>query len=128
LKILLDTHILLWNLNADPRLTQKALSYLHDPENTIFVSSISVWEMATKLKTNKLQLAVSLSELLTILKQDGLEPLEFQWDHARAAGELPLHHQDPFDRGLIAQAMTEPMHLMTHADWFDPYQVSVIKV
>ncbi len=128
MEILLDTHILLWNLNADPRLTQKALSYLHDPENTIFVSSISVWEIALKLKINKLQLAVSLSELLNVLKQDGLESLAFQWDHACVAGELPLHHQDPFDRGLIAQAVTEPMHLMTHDDWFDPYQLSVIKV
>lgn len=114
MRILLDTHIALWALIDSPRLPRKARDLILDAENTIYFSAASVWEIAIKHRLARGDMPVSGSEARKLLKEAGYIELPITSSHAAATEELPLHHSDPFDRILVAQAVSEPMRLLTH--------------
>jgi len=112
MRLLLDTHLLLWALEDDPRLPEEARRIILDQANDIFASSVSLWEIAIKSGLGKLE--ADAASVLRALPSAGFESLAFSGEHAVAVGKLPGLHRDPFDRALVAQARCEPMVLLTH--------------
>jgi PIN domain nuclease of toxin-antitoxin system len=107
MKGLLDTHTFIW-WDSDPtRLSAKALAFIQDPANTILLSVVSVWEMLIKLQLGKLTLSTPLVTILAQQQANGIQILSATLDHVMGLESLPLHHKDPFDRLLIAQANVE---------------------
>lgn len=111
MKLLLDTHIIIWSVSAPQLLSEKAQRYITDAE-TIYVSAASIWEISIKIKLNKLQL--DLAAFIQEIEKIGVQSLAINWKHAQLTKELPRYHRDPFDRILIAQAMSEPLTLLTN--------------
>jgi len=124
-RLLLDTHIFLW-LNADdPKLTKQARKRI-DEAQEVFVSSVVLWELA--LKISRGDLTADLEELRSALYSNAFTILPITVEHACAAATLPWHHKDPFDRMLVAQAITEPLRLMTADHQLEPYSDLIIRV
>jgi PIN domain nuclease of toxin-antitoxin system len=114
MKLLLDTHTLLWWLLGDSRLSVRARDILSQSSNSITVSSVSGWEIATKFRLGKLAVPRPLAEQLeTIASKNGWTVLPVTMRHAQLAGLLQGGHKDPFDRILAAQSLTEDMPLVT---------------
>jgi PIN domain nuclease of toxin-antitoxin system len=112
---LLDTHVLLWWLFNDPQLQDDCRNIIRDPSNTIFVSSATAWEIATKYRLGKLPAAQQLvQDYPQILRQARLIELTITTTHALRAGSLPIAHRDPFDRMLMAQAELENCPILTY--------------
>lgn len=110
MRLLLDTHILLWWLANDPALPKTAADLIRDPENVIFVSAVSVWEISLKESLGKLNVPAKFAEGL---EKESFESLPLTARQARALVQLPWLHRDPFDRILVAQALTENLTLLT---------------
>ena len=110
MRILLDTHVLLWWLGSDRRLPDAIGTAMNDGTNEVLVSSISVAEIAIKTSLGKLH---APDDLLAQLGAASMISLPFTTDHAIALRELPLHHRDPFDRMLVVQALTESLVFAT---------------
>lgn len=125
MKLLLDTHILLWWLNDDNHLTKKVKNLISDTENVIYISAASIWEMSIKQQLGKLTLP---GDIQTEILQNGFKPLVIDFPHAQLAGTLDPHHKDPFDRMLIAQAKIEEMTLITADPCFSEYDISCLLV
>lgn len=113
MRILLDTHILLWAVTADAALGKQAKKLLLDAENQIYVSAASMWEVAIKHRKNPSVMPIAPEVLIDACMESGFNWLDVSAHHASATAALPLLHNDPFDRLLIAQAMQEPMRLLT---------------
>lgn len=122
MRLLLDTHALLWWL-ADRELSKPARRAIGDPANDVFVSAVSAWEIAIKASLGKLK---APDDLADCLDEGGFETLPLRVDHALAAGALPRHHDDPFDRALIAQASIESLTVVTRDERFDAYGVDLL--
>ena len=123
---LIDTHILLWWLFNDPKLNSECREIIRNPNNTIFVSSASAWEIATKYRLNKLPEAKPLVEnYCQILTQARFIELVITANQALRAGNLPIKHRDPFDRMLIAQAEQENLTLITYDLAFQTGLISI---
>jgi len=110
-KLLLDTHILLWVLLGARQLGRDARAWIDGAEE-VHVSSVSLWEASIKATTGKLK--VDLDRLDERLAENGFLQLPITWTHVRQLRHLPVLHRDPFDRMLVAQAISEPLHLLTH--------------
>ncbi|CRM58875.1 MULTISPECIES: type II toxin-antitoxin system VapC family toxin [Pseudomonas] len=110
MRVLLDTHILLWALNDDPRLSSKALRLIENAAD-VYVSAATFWEMAIKVSMGKLD--VDLDEIRDHCLESGFIQLPITSEHAIAVKELEPHHKDPFDRLIVATAISEPMKLLT---------------
>jgi len=124
LRLLLDTHALLWWLNDDRRLPVKARKLIALGSNAVVVSAASAWEIATKVRLGKLEIAAELTaDFSSVLAQEGFESLSISVDHALRAGLLPGPHKDPFDRMLIAQAQAEGVPILSSDAVFDGYGV-----
>lgn len=120
MRVLLDTHALLWWLAGDASLTPTARSAIADETNEIFVSAASAWEVSTKYRIGKLPRAGPLVvDFSRILAGQGFMALPISIDHAQLAGSLRSEHRDPFDRMLAAQAMTEKMAWVSNEAAFD---------
>lgn len=126
-RILLDTHVWLW-LNGDPeRLNEEARGALADPENDLFLSAASTWEIAIKHAAGRLELPAPPAQYIpTRLAENNVRPLPIQHGHTLAAAELPLHHRDPFDRMLVAQARQEGLHLATGDERLRAYDAPIL--
>jgi PIN domain nuclease of toxin-antitoxin system len=109
-KLLIDTHLLLWWLDASPSLPSSAKALIGDPENTIFVSAVSLWEIRLKESLGKLRLPADFAERLAA---ESFESLPLTGAHTAGIGQLPWVHRDPFDRVLVAQAQVEDLVLLT---------------
>ena len=105
MKILLDTHVLLWWLADDARLSASARAAIAAPENEVLVSVVSLWEMAVKARIGKL--VADMDEILAAVAAGGFTRLGITDAHLHALMGLPAHHRDPFDHLLIAQALAE---------------------
>lgn len=123
MRLLLDTHALLWALADDPTLARDAQSAISDPGNWVAVSAVSGWEIETKRATGKLRAPENLVE--TVLATRFVQ-LPLTLEHGVAAGRLPRHHKDPFDRMLVAQAQLEGLTIVTRDPRFEPYSVAVL--
>jgi PIN domain nuclease of toxin-antitoxin system len=123
-RILLDTHALLWWLVDHPKLSVNAQAAISTDAESIYVSAASVWEIATKTRLGKLEQAnVPAADITAQIVREGFLPLPVTIAHGQAAGALPGPHRDPFDRMLIAQATIEDMVLLSNERAFDFYGV-----
>ncbi|HUD37633.1 MAG TPA: type II toxin-antitoxin system VapC family toxin [Streptosporangiaceae bacterium] len=122
MRLLLDTHALLWWL-ADEGLTDQARDAVADPANLVMVSAVSAWEISIKKALGKL---AAPDDLERQVDEGGFTPLSISIGHGIAAGELPRHHDDPFDRMLIAQAVAEGLTVVTHDKRFADYDVAIL--
>ncbi len=126
-KLLLDSHALLWWLFDDPQLSKRARAAIIDPDSQVLVSSASAWEIATKHRLGKLPKAGDVADRLPwYLRESRFAELPISIDHALAAGRLPGPHKDPFDRILIAQALAEKLPAVTTDPVFRDYGVRVL--
>ena len=119
MKLLLDTHVWLWWLAGEP-LSSGAADAISNADNDVYLSSVSVWEAMIKASIGKLDVPADLMDAST-----QFDELPVTWAHAAAVRELPLHHRDPFDRLLIAQARVESATLVTRDCTFEAYGVDV---
>lgn len=124
MKFLLDTHTLIWWLTNDATLSEKARKVIANPDNLIFVSAASAWEIAIKKQIGKLN---APDDLEAQIEQKDFQQLPINISHAVYIEKLPLHHNDPFDRIIIAQAICEKMKIITRDEKFDAYQLDVVK-
>ena len=123
MKYLLDTHVLLWWLDNDRALSTKASRAISSPENEIFISTATAWELAIKNHSGKLEIPRVLDGFEGALEDEGFFTLAISIRHALRAGALPNHHKDPFDRMLVAQAQAEDLSLISNDSMFDHYGV-----
>jgi PIN domain nuclease of toxin-antitoxin system len=128
LNLLLDTHVALWAITDSPKLSQKARDLIKSPKTIVWVSVASVWEIAIKHSLARGDMPVSGRTALGYFQDSGYRFLPVEAEHALAVEELPAHHQDPFDRILVAQALVEPMRLMTHDPLVAVYSDTIIKI
>lgn len=123
LRLLLDTHTLLWWVANDPALSRVADQVLSETTNEVFVSAVSAWEVTTKARLGKLAAGRLAQDFVGEIRRQGFIPLSITMDHGQRAGGLPGHHRDPFDRMLIAQAQAENLVLVSNETIFDTYGV-----
>lgn len=123
MKLLLDTHILIWFLEGNPKLRPGWIDIIADLHNTIYFSSVSIAEMAIKASKNKLTYP---ENIVDICLNQGLTELNLTGSHCLLLKDLPLLHNDPFDRLLIVQSMVENLHLMSEDKIFKEYKVSLV--
>ncbi len=114
MRLLLDTHVALWALLDDARLPERARELIADEDNAVHVSAASVWEIAIKHSLHRGDMPLSGAAALRWFRRAGYTLLDIKAEHAAAVEKLPPHHADPFDRLLVAQALTEPLRLVTH--------------
>jgi PIN domain nuclease of toxin-antitoxin system len=122
-RLLIDTHVLLWADERPDKIAPQLRSALVDPTNEVFVSAATVWEIAVKRAIGKLRFDRPIVDAVTAV---GFEVLPVSGMHAEHAGGLPRHHSDPFDRLLIAQAVLEGMVLGTQDRLMRPYGVAML--
>lgn len=113
MRLLLDTHILLWALGDSAKLPAAARQLILDTANEVLFSAASIWEIAIKSELGRADFAASPEEIARAAAESGIDELPVRAQHAALTSRLPRHHRDPFDRLLVAQAMTEPARLLT---------------
>ncbi len=123
MNLFLDTHILLWWLDDSPNLSDTERNAVADPGNLIVVSAAVIWEIRIKQALGKLEIP---ADFYPVIKDQGFELLPISADHADAAGGLPMHHRDPFDRMIIAQAGLEKLSIVTRDNVFKKYDISIL--
>jgi len=128
LNLLLDTHVALWAITDSSKLSQKAREHIQSPHTTVWVSAASVWEIAIKHALGRGDMPVSGQDAVRYFCESGYRLLAVEAEHAVAVENLPAYHQDPFDRILVAQALAEPMRLMTHDPQVATYSDTIIKI
>ena len=127
MRLRLDTHVFIWWLEDSRRLSRSALNTIEAPTATVFVSAASIWEIAIKMSLGKLRWrASSRGALDSSIEACGFRELPVTARHAAGVRELPLRHGDPFDRLLVAQALTEGLHVVTGDIVFDRYGVLTV--
>ena len=127
MQYLLDTHVLIWWITSDKRLSQKAHDMIMPHRNTLFWSVVSTWEISIKHSLGRLVFEEPPEELLPFeLERNRLETLLIMNEHAFRAGQLPRHHRDPFDRMLVAQAQIESIGIISNDQKLRQYDVNVL--
>jgi len=125
MKILIDTHVFLWGIQSEEKLSGKVRTLL--PASDVWISVASLWEIIAKVQSGKLTLPKPVGAYVTAkLKANGVSVLSLTFDHVLRLEELQLHHRDPFDRILIAQSLAEELPLVTADPLFARYPVEVI--
>ena len=124
MNLLFDTHVLLWWLGDDPELGQTAREAIAQPDNLVFMSAVSIWEIVIKKSVGKLEVPDGLH---AVLDDQPFHYLDMTAEHAFKVGELPLHHKDPFDRLLIAQSLVDGLTLVTGDANIKRYDVPVLE-
>ncbi|MBR4611761.1 MAG: type II toxin-antitoxin system VapC family toxin [Kiritimatiellae bacterium] len=128
MKLLLDTHIVIWAIMDDPRLTNTAKALIDDNAGECFFSAASVWEVAVKNSIPRRFLGIHAGDFTKESLQMGLRNMDVTTEHAEIIETLPYYHGDPFDRMLVAQAIVEGCILVTHDDDIAKYGAFVRKV
>jgi PIN domain nuclease of toxin-antitoxin system len=126
MRILVDTHTLLWYLQGDISLSSAALNAIESTENDVFVSIASLWEIAIKLGLNKLEIKRPFENLETDLERLDIKILSISFADLQIYRSLPLHHRDPFDRLLVAQSIGNSLTIVTRDPFFEAYSVRVL--
>lgn len=128
MNLLLDTHVALWAITDSPRLSTKARELIQSPKSTVWISAAAIWEIAIKHSLGRGDMPVASQDALRYFQDSGYRFLPIEPEHAAAVEELVAHHGDPFDRIQIAQALVEPMRLMTHDPMVARYSDTIIEV
>ena len=124
-KLLLDTHVFLWWLSNAPHLPQVVVQEIANPENKVYVSAVTSWEISIKKALGKLKAPTRIE---SIVEEKGFDPLPITIGHGEQVAQLPdfPQHKDPFDRMLIAQAQVEGLMIVTHDQQFRHYAVNLL--
>ncbi|WP_221394038.1 type II toxin-antitoxin system VapC family toxin [Dyadobacter sp. NIV53] len=125
MNFLLDTHTLLWFINGDLELSKEARDIIENPNHTKFISIATFWEIAIKISIGKLQLDMPFQELEIHASKNGFQLLPITFQHTQQIITLPLHHKDPFDRIIIAQASCDGLSIIGKDPHFVNYDVTV---
>ncbi|QFY44061.1 type II toxin-antitoxin system VapC family toxin [Candidatus Methylospira mobilis] len=128
MNLLLDTHVALWAITDSPKLPQKARELIRSPKTTVWVSAANIWEIAIKHALGRGDMPVSSEDAVRYFQESGYRFLSVEAEHAVAVETLSSHHQDPFDRILVAQALVEPMRLMTNDPLVSLYSDTIIRL
>jgi PIN domain nuclease of toxin-antitoxin system len=128
MRLLLDTHVLLWALATPARLPQDARQALEDPANEVLFSAASIWEIAIKARLGRADFALRPNLVADGARASGFTELPVHAYVAARVADLPLHHRDPFDRLLVAQALSEPARLYTADPLLPPYSELVTMI
>ena len=123
MRLLLDTHLLLWAAASSKRLPREARELMEDDSNDVYYSAASIWEIGIKSSLRRKDFRIDLSQLLAMLPEMGLVELPITAAHAAGVTGLPAIHRDPFDRLLIAQSIAEPLTLLTNDALLERYRV-----
>jgi PIN domain nuclease of toxin-antitoxin system len=123
---LLDTHAFLWFVSGDKQLPESAKRIIGNIDESCFLSAASLWEITIKLQNNKLDLGLSLKELFDFADRNQIEIIPINYEHLLQLSKLPVHHNDPFDRLIIAQAISEELIIITRDKLFKNYKVKQI--
>ena len=126
MRVLLDTHVWLWWLSDDRALSARGSAVIEDPANEIFVSAISLWEVALKVGLGKLE--VDVAELRASIELSGLRALSFEFGDAAEVAKLQPAHHDPFDRALVAQARRHGLRLLSADERLAAYGQPVMRL
>ncbi len=124
MNLLLDTHVFLWAVDDNSKLSAEAKAAIHDGRNIVYVSAATAWEISIKRGLDKLN--TPQTDYLEELRLHRFTPLNITTEHALAVERLPTHHKDPFDRILIAQAVEERLTIITHDRRMTLYDVKII--
>lgn len=124
MRLLLDTNALIWWLEKSPKLSRRTYAEINDPDNPVWVSAASPWEIEIKRAAGRLE---APTDVLGQIDRAGFVPLPITLEHGVAAGCLPPHHRDPFDRMLIAQAQLEGLTIVTHDRRFESYGLPLLQ-
>lgn len=128
MNLLLDTHVALWAITDSPRLNAKARDLIANPANTVWVSVASLWEITIKHSLGRGDMPISGAQAKDWFEQSGYQLLNIEAPHVLGVAELPPLHNDPFDRLLVAQALAEPLRLITHDAQVARYSDTVIAI
>lgn len=125
MRLLLDTHTFIWFIRDDPKLSRSASLLIEDAANTVYVSIVSIWEMAIKASLGKLDAPPHFAQVITRqLHENDFLLLDIRIEHTEQIVRLPFHHRDPFDRLLIAQSLSENIPLIGKDTSFDAYGIT----
>ncbi len=124
MRLLLDSHAFLWWVADDPKLSQAARGEISNPESLVFVSAATIWEITVKTALGRLE--PGDADLVAEISENGFLELSITARHAERAGRLPRHHEDPFDRMLVAHAMSEGLTCVTRDPVFSKYDVATL--
>jgi PIN domain nuclease of toxin-antitoxin system len=124
MRVLLDTHALLWALSSPRKLPKRALAIVQSPENSVFVSAASTWEIAIKGALGKLH--ADVEEIAQEIREVGFSELTVNIQHTVRLKKLPTHHRDPFDRIIVSQAQEEGLTVISQDSAFSRYSVPVL--
>ena len=128
MNILLDTHVALWAITDNPNLSKVARDLIQSPRTEVWISAASIWEIAIKRSLSRGAMPVSSEDAVRYFRESGYQFLAVEPEHAIAVEKLPPHHQDPFDRILVAQALVEPMRLITHDEKVSRYSETILRI
>lgn len=123
MNLLLDSHVVLWFLAGNERLSEAARTSISAADR-VYVSAMTIWELSAKVARGRLEAPPDFTNQLL---DQGMLPLALEWEHARVAGDLPLHHRDPVDRVLVAQAIVERLTIVSRDREITRYPVPVIE-
>ena len=126
MRLLIDTHILIWHLEDDNQLPLAKSSVIADDDNEILISIASLWEIAIKMSLGKLKLSRTLAEIIEWIGHSTVSIMGIEPYHTHQVSKLPFHHKDPFDRMIIAQAISESIGIMTLDPAFSKYGVDLL--
>jgi PIN domain nuclease of toxin-antitoxin system len=127
MKVLLDTHAFIWLDTQPEKLSKTAMEICQDTDNQLYLSMASIWEMQIKVQLGKLKLKIPLADMLTVQQQENdLNILNIALTHIYQLQALPFHHNDPFDRLIIAQSVLENMTIISVDEKFKAYEASVL--
>ena len=121
MRLLLDTHVALWAITDDPKLSERARQLILAPANVVAVSAVSVWEIAIKHALARSDMPLSAAQAIPWAQECGFELLSLDLPHLLTLEQLPLHHRDPFDRLLVAQSISESLLLVSADAAFHAY-------
>ncbi|MBI2059872.1 MAG: type II toxin-antitoxin system VapC family toxin [Nitrospirae bacterium] len=113
MRLLVDTHVLLWAVAEPGRIPKSHRDHIESPDSEVLFSAASIWELAIKLQVGRIQLPVDLEEITAAAVRMGFSELPVTSAHSAEIRRLPLHHRDPFDRLLLAQSLHEPARFLT---------------
>jgi len=126
MKYLIDTHIFLWAVTMPEKNTLKVRKILDDFDNFLFISIVSLWEIAIKHSIGKLELSVSFDDLQMAIVDNKITVLDISYQAVKYVDILPLYHRDPFDRMLVAQSMADDLTILSKDIIFDEYKIKRI--
>lgn len=126
MRILIDTHILVWQAEGDEKLPLEWRQIISDPSNSISISVVSFWEIAIKISRGKLSISKTIEEMIGAVELSNISVLPIRSSHTIQVSRLPFHHKDPFDRMIIAQSIVEDLPLMTLDGDLSPYKIELV--